>query len=201
MLTGGYSLHHIDGLLTVTKDSSSLEDKKSAKQKTPNSNGKIETSMIILSQWQMKRTCKRIWCETDRCWLPPPLSRWAEKSLSYLLDANLHLWPVLYSFSTELVEKKTDSHLFDAEHLWLVGLSCLISFCWINPTADLIKENIYQDHNRLILGVWTVIMIAFSTLHSLYDTLSGWVQKSFRRRHQKSDASLDEKNIFFFLPS
>ena len=34
-----------------------------------------------------------------------------------------------------------------------------------------------------------------------YDTLSGWVQKSFRRRPQKSDASLDEKNIFFFLPS
>ena len=180
MLTGGYSLHHIDGLLTVTQDSSSLEDKKSAEQKTPNSNGKIETSMIILSQWQMKRTCKRIWCETDRCWSPPPLSRWAEKSLSYLLDANLHLWPVLYSFSTELVEKKLIATCLMQSTCDLVGLSCLISFCWINPTTDLIKEIIYQDHNRLISGVWTVIMIAFNTLHSLY--LNIHILPSYTRR-------------------
>ena len=43
MLTGSYSSYNIDEALSVTKDSCSLKDRKSAKQQT------VETSKTIVS--------------------------------------------------------------------------------------------------------------------------------------------------------
>ena len=137
MLTGSYSSYNNDEALSVTKDSCSLKDRKSAKQQT------VETSKTIVSLWQMNTTTwragslwRRFLCQTNRCC---PLSR--EKG-NLSATCSLQTCTCDGSFSIELKKWiSLEPPAWCNLHLWRqikkVALSCLQ-----NLVADFIPRKL-----------------------------------------------------------